>query len=85
MAKIKLNDSFAEEVDVFRSAGATLEPISVSGISAEDVSLPTVKAYQDRLYDIWGVMRKFYLLTKKDAADMDKLAATLKAADTAGS
>lgn len=84
MAEIKLNEGFKAEVDAFRSAGEAINTVGLDSISAEGISLPTVEAYQDRLYKIWRVMLKFYFLTKKDAADMDKLAATLKAADTTG-
>ena len=85
MAKIKLNEGFAAEVEAFRSAGEAINKVVLDSVSTGDISLPTVEAYQDRLYRIWRVMLKFYFLTKKDAADMDKLAATLKAADIASS
>lgn len=85
MAEIKLNEGFAAEVEAFRSAGEAINKVVLDSVSAEGISLPTVEAYQDRLYRIWRIMLKFCFLTKKDAADMDKLAATLKAADIASS
>lgn len=84
MAEIKLNDGFTAEVEAFRSSGEAIDTVSINSISTGDISLPTVEAYQERLFRIWRVMFKFYILTRKDAADMDKLTATLKAADMAG-
>lgn len=84
MAEIKLNESFTTEVAAFRAAGEALDTVNVNSVSAGDISLPTVDAYQDRLFKIWKVIFKFELLTKKDAADMDALAASLKAADITG-
>ncbi len=81
MAEIKLNNSFSAEVDAFRSAGEGLNAVNISAISAGDVSLPTVDAYQERLFRIRNLIYMFSLLTKKDAADMDALADALRAAD----
>ncbi len=83
MAEIKLNDNFATEVNAFRAAGAALDQVSVN-VSTEGLSLPTVDAYQERLHKIQALVIKFRLLTKKDADDMDALAASLKAADASG-
>ena len=47
-------------------------------------SLPTADAYQDRLFKIRNIMLLFGILVKKDAKDMDDLAARLKAADNIG-
>ena len=84
MAEIKLNDGFAAEVDAFRAPGAEFNTVSINSISAGGLSLPTVEAYQNRLFEIWKLMVKFEVLTNKDAKDMDALAASLKAADAAG-
>ncbi len=81
MAEIKLNEGFAAEVDAFRSSGAGLDAVSVNSVSAGGLSLPTVDAYQDRLFKIRTLMIKIELLVKKDAGDMDALAAMLKATD----
>ena len=85
MAEIKLNDSFTAEVDAFRASGESLDTVNVySVVSVGELSLPTVNAYQERLAKIWKLMLQFSVLKKKDAADMDALAATLKAADKTG-
>ena len=84
MAEIKLNDAFSAEVDAFRAAGGEIYAVSVSSVSTEGLSLSTVDAYQSRFFKIRTLMRKLELLTKKDAADMDALAAMLKAADASG-
>lgn len=85
MAEIKLNDSFSAEVDAFRSAGNGFDAVSVNSVSADGLSLPTVDAYQDRLFKIRNLIIKLKLLTRKDAGDMDALAAMLKATDASGS
>lgn len=84
MAEIKLNDSFAAQVNAFRASGGDLDKVSINSISSGDLSLKTVDAYHERLYKIRNVMIKFELLTKKDAADMDALASRLRAADQSG-
>ena len=84
MAEIKLNESFETQVAAFRASAEELDTVSVNSISAGDLSLPTVDAFQDQLFKIRTVMIKFEQLTKKDAADMDAIAAKLKAADTNG-
>ena len=84
MAEIKFNSGFSTEVDAFRSTGPGLDEVRVFDISTGGLSLQTVDAYQNRLYSIRNVMIKFEVLVKKDAADMDALADTLKAADNAG-
>lgn len=81
MAKIKLNDKFAAEVEEFRSSAVALDSSSFTSINVGNLSLPTVDAYQDRLYKIRKLLIRFELLIKKDAKDMDELAAMLKAAD----
>ena len=85
MAEIKLNDSFTAEVDAFRSAAAGLDAGSISAAGAGGLSLPTVDAYQERLYRIQSLMFRLERLVRKDAADMDALAAKLKATDASGS
>ena len=85
MAEIKLNEGFTAEVDAFRSAAGGLDTVSVSSVSAGGLSLPTVDAYQERLFKIRTLMIKLELLIKKDAGDMDALAAMLKATDASGS
>ena len=81
MAEIKLTESFTEEVEAFRSAGEEIDAASVLSVSNREFSLPTINAYQERLRKIWHVIVAFKMLTKKDAADMDALAARLKIAD----
>ena len=85
MAEIKLNDSFSAEVDAFRSAGGELDAVDVYAFSAGDLSLPTVDAYQERLFRIRDLIIKLEALTEKDAGDMDALAAMLRATDASGS
>ena len=85
MAEIKLNEGFTAEVDAFRSAAGGLDAVSVSSVSTGGLSLPTVDAYQERLFKIRTLMIKLELLIKKDAGDMDALAAMLKATDASGS
>lgn len=82
MAEIKLNDSFTAEVSAFRASGDQLDQVSVNSVSVGDLSLPTVDAYQDRLFKIRTLMIKFQLLTQKDANDMDALAYSLRATDS---
>lgn len=84
MAEIKLNEGFTAEVEAFRDSGERLNTSGVNSVSAEGLTLPTVDAYQDRLFGIWKVMFLFQLLTKKDAKDMDALAERLRAADMGG-
>jgi len=84
MPVIKLNDGFLSQVEDFRASGKELDTVSVNSISTGDLSLPTIDAYQERLFNVWKVMFKFMYLTKKDAEDMDALAARLNAADKAG-
>lgn len=84
MAEIKLNDSFLTEVAAFRAAGGGISTSSAASASAGGLSLPTVDAYQQRLTKIADVMLQFQELVKKDAADMEALAAKLKAADNSG-
>ena len=82
MAEIKLNQSFTDEVEAFRTSSLDIqELVLVNPISAGDLSLETVNAYQDRLHRIRGIMLQFRLLTQKDAKDMDDLATKLNAAD----
>ena len=81
MAEIKLNDSFSEEVNAFRAAGEGINTDGMSSVSAGELSLPTVEEYKNRIHKIWGLMIRFQCLVKKDADDMDALAAALKAAD----
>lgn len=81
MAEIKLNDSFEAEVQAFRATGEDLDSVNVGEISTSGLSLPTVNAYQERLYRIRVLVGYFMLLTKKDAKDMDELALRLKTAD----
>ena len=85
MAEILLNDGFTTQVEAFRASGEELDIVSINSISAGDLSLPTVDAFQKRLFKIRTVMIKFELLIKKDATDMDALAAKLKTADASGS
>lgn len=85
MAEIKLNDSFAEEVSAFRASGDKLDQVSVNFITAGNLSLPTVDAYQKRLLKIRTLMVKFQVLTEKDAKDMDALASSLQETDASGS
>ena len=85
MAEIKLNDSFSAEVDAFRSAGGGLGAVDVYAVSAGDLSLPTVDAYQERLFRIRDLIIKLKALTEKDAGDMDALATMLRATDASGS
>lgn len=84
MAEIKLNEGFAAEVEAFRTAGAAIDTLSINSISTGELSLPTIDAYQDRLFKIRTLIIKFEALTRKDAKDMDELAASLKAADASG-
>lgn len=84
MAEIKLNDSFSEQVEAFRASGGNLDKVSINSISSGELSLPTVDAYQERLFRIRTLIIKFELLTKKDASDMDALATCLKTADLSG-
>lgn len=82
MAELKLNDAFAAEVDAFRAAGEVLSDVtSPSTCDTEGLSLSVVKEYILRLDDIWRLLFDFYLLTKKDATDMDALADSIRAAD----
>ena len=85
MAVIKCNDTFLREVDELRDSGIKLEEAikkaSVFGIRADEVSLPTVDAYQERLIKIWKVIYRLRILVEKDAQDIDALAGALKAAD----
>lgn len=86
MAEIKLNEGFKGEVEKFRASGEELSnSVVINTISTGDLSLPTVDAYQDRLFKIRNIMLLFGILVKKDAKDMDDLAARLKAADNTGS
>lgn len=82
MAEIKLNDSFKAEVEAFRASGVELDNVNAYSVSTTELSLPTVDAYQERLSKICKLCFEFSVLKKKDAADMDDLAARLKAADT---
>ena len=84
MAEIKLNENFAAQVDAFRTSAAGLDKVVVNSVSADGLSLPTVDAFQDRLFKLRLLMVEFEQLTKKDAKDMDDLAAKLKAADANG-
>ena len=84
MAEIKLNDSFTAEVNSFRATGAELDTVKTYEISSGGLSLPAVSAFQDCIYTIGQIMFLLALLVKKDAKDMDALAAKLKAADSAG-
>lgn len=84
MAEIKLNDNFAAEVNAFRSAGAELDTVKTYQISSGGLDLPAVRAFQACIHDIEMAMFLFGHLAKKDAADMDALAAKLRAADSAG-
>lgn len=81
MAEIKLNDAFLAEVAAFRAAGGEISTSSTASVSAGGLSLPTVDAYQQRLTKIADVMLRFQELVNKDAADMEALAAKLKATD----
>lgn len=82
MTEIKLTDSFSSEVAAFRASAEDLDSASLISISKGNLSLPTADAYMERLNEIWKMMIRFNLLVKKDADDMDALAAKLKAADT---
>ncbi len=85
MAEIKLNEGFKDEVEAFRSSGESLSnSVVINTISAENLSLPTVDAYQERLFRIRNIMFLFSALVNKDAKDMDDLAARLKVADNTG-
>lgn len=84
MAEIKLNDNFAAEVSAFRASGDQLDLVSINSIHVDDLSLPTVEAYQDRLFKIRTLIIKFQLLTQKDANDMDELANSLRETDSCG-
>lgn len=84
MAEIKLNNNFIAEVSDFRASGEQLDQVSVNSISVGELSLPTVDAYQDRLFKIRKLMIKFQLLTQKDAKDMAALADSLRTADASG-
>lgn len=84
MVEIKLNNGFLTEIDAFRTAGSNLQEINAVSISDAGISLPTIRGYMQRLSQIQEVVSLFGALVKKDATDMDKLAATLKAADSAG-
>ncbi len=81
MAEIKLNDRFAEEVTAFRDAGNVVKDIDFQAPSAGNASLPAIKEYQIRFKRIGKIVFLLGLLAEKDAKDLDKLAATLKAAD----
>ena len=82
MAEIKLNEGFTKQVESFRTAGENVDSVNVYSGSVSGLSLPTVDAYQDRLFRIQRIMILFRCLVKKDADDMDALSARLKAADT---
>ena len=84
MAVVRLTSDFAGEVSAFRAAGDEIDAYGVSEPSASDLSLPTVKAYDKRMFEIRKIMTAFRLLTIKDAKEMDELAASLTAADQAG-
>ena len=84
MAEIKLNDSFSSEVNAFRAAGGEMDAVKTYKISSSGLSLPAVDAYQTCLTSIGSAMFMFGHMAEKDAADMDALAAKLRAADSAG-
>lgn len=87
MAEIKLNDSFNEEVEAFRTSGEEISKLYAETYTAMDsqLKLPTVDEYQKR-FRLIGLSLSAYFSTliKKDAESMDKLAATLKATDING-
>lgn len=81
MAEIKLNDSFAAEVDAFRASAGKLDTGNVYSASTGELSLPAADAYQERLFRIRRLIIQFGILVKKDADDMDALAGRLRSAD----
>ena len=85
MAEIKLNEGFMGEVEEFRSSGERLSnSVVINTISTGDLSLPTVDAYQERLFRIRNTIVKLHVLVNKDAKDMEAIAARLKKADNTG-
>ncbi len=84
MANILLNDLFSLEVAAFRASAKGLDASSYFSASTEGITLPTVDAYQERFFRIWRIMAWTEAVIKKDADDMDGLAAKLKAADSSG-
>lgn len=84
MANILLNDLFSLEVATFRGSAKGLDAPSYFSASTGDLSLPTIDAYKERLNRIWRIMVWTGAVVKKDADDMDAIAAKLKAADSSG-
>ena len=84
MAEIKLNETFTQEVSAFRTSGQTLTQVDVNTSSMGEISLETVNAYHDRIFQIRGLMTRFQKLTEKDAKDMDALASALRVTDAGG-
>ena len=84
MAEIKLNEGFTGEVAAFRASAEGFDAYDVSAVAGGNLSLPTVREYQNELLKMQGVMVLLQALIKKDAKDMDELAASLRAADNSG-
>ena len=83
MAEIKLNDDFMTELAEFKASADELnrDEYSKARVS-EELSLPVVDAYRERITKLWEQVFRFKLLVEKDAADIKALTERLQTVDT---